>query len=193
MKHSVRVMSLLVAGASAGGALAQTTPAQTPPPQPPPAATQTQQQTQPKQQQYEHPKARGAAGGAVIGGVAGEAAAGAGIGAGHSRREERRDNRRNKEKISQRGEDAPLGGGARGNSARRLNRSALDEFRAASSSLPASPRVTPLRIRFDAPSVFGQPGRRRYKKRRLLSEPPGERLGKREACPTLRYLTNTLI
>ena len=92
MKHSARVISLLMAlsGAVVPGALAQTQPAQTPPAQPPPAATQTQQK------QNEHPKAKGAAAGAAIGAATtGNAAKGAVVGAGHNRREERRTNRKN--------------------------------------------------------------------------------------------------
>jgi len=91
MKHSARVMSLLMAlsGAVVPAAPAQTPPAQTPPAQtphaqPPPAATQTH-----------HPKASGAAKGAAIGAMGGNAAKGAVIGAGHSRREHRRTERKN--------------------------------------------------------------------------------------------------
>jgi hypothetical protein len=85
MKHSARVMSLLMAlsGAVVPAALAQTPPAQTPP-----AQTQTQKPP--------HPKASGAAKGAAIGAVGGNAAKGAVIGAGHSRREERRTERKKK-------------------------------------------------------------------------------------------------
>ena len=85
MKHSARVMSLLMAlsGAVVPAALAQTPPAQTPPP-----ATHTQQSA--------HPKASGAAKGAAIGAMGGNAAKGAVIGAGHSRREGRRTERKNK-------------------------------------------------------------------------------------------------
>jgi hypothetical protein len=88
MKHTVRVMSLLMAlsgvvpAAPAQTPPAQTPPAQTPPAQPPPAATQPH-----------HPKANGAAKGAAIGAMGGNAAKGAVIGAGHSRREERRTER----------------------------------------------------------------------------------------------------
>ena len=84
MKHSARVMSLLMALSSAivPAAIAQTPPAETPPAQKPPAATQTEQSS--------HPKASGAAKGAAIGAMGGNAAKGAVIGAGHSRREERR-------------------------------------------------------------------------------------------------------
>jgi hypothetical protein len=84
MKHSERVMSLLMAlsGAVVPAALAQTPPEQTPPAQSPPAATKTQQSS--------HPKASGAAKGAAIGAIGGNAAKGAVIGAGHHRREERR-------------------------------------------------------------------------------------------------------
>ena len=83
MKHSARVMSLLMA---LSGAVVPAALAQTPPPQTPPAATQT----------TSHPKASGAAKGAAIGAVGGNAAKGAVIGAGHSRREERRANRKTK-------------------------------------------------------------------------------------------------
>jgi hypothetical protein len=90
MKHSARVMSLLMAlsGAVVPAALAQTPPAQTPPAQTPPAATQTKQSS--------HPKASGAAKGAAIGAIGGNAAKGAVIGAGHSRREGRRTERKKK-------------------------------------------------------------------------------------------------
>ena len=90
MKHSVRVMSLLMAlsGAVVPAALAQTPPAQTPPAQTPPAATQTPKSS--------HPKASGAAKGAAIGAMGWNAAKGAVIGAGHSRREGRRTERKNK-------------------------------------------------------------------------------------------------
>jgi hypothetical protein len=90
MKHSARVISLLMAlsGAVVPAALAQTAPAQTPPAQPPPAATHTQQSA--------HPKASGAAKGAAIGAMGGNAAKGAVIGAGHSRREGRRAERKQK-------------------------------------------------------------------------------------------------
>jgi len=85
MKHSARVMSLLMAlsGAVVPAALAQTPPAQTPP-----AATATQKSS--------HPKASGAAKGAAIGAMGGNAAKGVVIGAGHSRREGRRTERKNK-------------------------------------------------------------------------------------------------
>jgi len=85
MKHSARVMSLLMAlsGAVVPAALAQAPPAQTPP-----AATQTKQGS--------HPKASGAAKGAAIGALGGNAAKGAVIGAGHSRREGRRTERKKK-------------------------------------------------------------------------------------------------
>ena len=80
MKHSARVMSLLMAlsGAVGPAALAQT----------PPAATTTKQSS--------HPKASGAAKGAAIGAMGGNAAKGAVIGAGHSRREGRRTERKKK-------------------------------------------------------------------------------------------------
>ena len=64
MKHSARVMSLLIAlsGAVVPAALAQTAPAQTPPP-----ATHTQESS--------HPKASGAAKGAAMGAMMGGNAA----------------------------------------------------------------------------------------------------------------------
>jgi hypothetical protein len=92
MKHSARVMSLLMAlsGAVAPAALAQSPPAQTPPPATPPPQTAPA-----KPPEAAHPKASGAAKGAAIGAMGGNAAKGAVIGAGHSRRDERRTNRKN--------------------------------------------------------------------------------------------------
>ena len=88
MKHSARVMSLLMALSSAvvPAALAQTPP----PAQTPPAATQPPPKTEAPPKETAHPKASGAAKGAAIGAMGGNAAKGAVIGAGHSRREERR-------------------------------------------------------------------------------------------------------